>query len=35
MSITTDDAYVDADVALVTPLYGGPSPPCYVSNTDS
>jgi membrane fusion protein (multidrug efflux system) len=33
-SITTDDAYVDADVALVTPLYGGPVAAVHVSNTD-
>jgi membrane fusion protein, multidrug efflux system len=32
--ITTDNAYVDADVALVTPLYGGPVAASYVSNTD-
>lgn len=32
--ITTDDAYVDADVAQVTPLYGGPVAAAYVSNTD-
>jgi membrane fusion protein (multidrug efflux system) len=32
--ITTDNAYVDADVALVTPLYGGPVAAAYVSNTD-
>jgi membrane fusion protein, multidrug efflux system len=33
-SITTDDAYVDADVAQVTPLFGGPVAAVYVSNTD-
>jgi membrane fusion protein, multidrug efflux system len=32
--ITTDDAYVDADVAQVTPLYGGPVAAAYVSNTN-
>ena len=32
--ITTDDAYVDADVAQVTPLFGGPVAAVYVSNTD-
>ena len=32
--ITTDNAYVDADVAQVTPLYGGPVAAAYVSNTD-
>jgi membrane fusion protein (multidrug efflux system) len=32
--ITTDDAYVDADVAEVTPLFGGPVAAVYVSNTD-
>jgi membrane fusion protein (multidrug efflux system) len=32
--VTTDDAYVDADVAQVTPLYGGPVAAAYVSNTD-
>jgi membrane fusion protein (multidrug efflux system) len=32
--VTTDNAYVDADVALVTPLYGGPVAAAYVSNTD-
>jgi membrane fusion protein (multidrug efflux system) len=33
-SITTDDAYVDADVAQVTPLFGGPVAAVHVSNTD-
>jgi membrane fusion protein (multidrug efflux system) len=32
--VKTDNAYVDADVALVTPLYGGPVAAAYVSNTD-
>ena len=32
--VTTDNAYVDADVAQVTPLYGGPVAAAYVSNTD-
>lgn len=32
--ITTDNAYVDADVAQVTPLFGGPVAAAYVSNTD-
>ena len=32
--IKTDNAYVDADVALVTPLYGGPVQSALVSNTD-
>jgi membrane fusion protein (multidrug efflux system) len=32
--ITTDDAYVDADVAQVTPLFGGPVAAVHVSNTD-
>ncbi|HEY5101539.1 MAG TPA: HlyD family efflux transporter periplasmic adaptor subunit [Steroidobacteraceae bacterium] len=32
--ITTDNAYVDADVAQVTPLYGGPVAAAFVSNTD-
>jgi len=32
--VSTDNAYVDADVAQVTPLYGGPVAAAYVSNTD-
>src|ERR1700678_581404 len=32
--ITTDNAYVDADLVQVTPLYGGPVAASYVSNTD-
>jgi membrane fusion protein (multidrug efflux system) len=32
--VKTDNAYVDADVAQVTPLYGGPVAAAYVSNTD-
>jgi membrane fusion protein (multidrug efflux system) len=32
--VTTDNAYVDADVAQVTPLYGGPVAAAYVSNTN-
>jgi membrane fusion protein, multidrug efflux system len=32
--VTTDNAYVDADVALVTPLFGGPVAAAYASNTD-
>lgn len=32
--VTTDNAYVDADVAQVTPLYGGPVAAAYVTNTD-
>jgi membrane fusion protein, multidrug efflux system len=32
--ITTDNAYVDADLVQVTPLYGGPVAAAYVSNTD-
>jgi membrane fusion protein (multidrug efflux system) len=32
--VTTDNAYVDADVAQVTPLFGGPVAAAYVSNTD-
>src|SRR5579859_3503158 len=30
----TDDAYVDADLVQVTPLFGGPVAATYVSNTD-
>jgi len=33
--VTTDNAYVDADVAQVTPLYGGPVAAAYGSNTTS
>jgi len=32
--ITTDNAYVDADLVQVTPLFGGPVAAAYVSNTD-
>jgi membrane fusion protein, multidrug efflux system len=32
--VTTDDAYVDADLVQVTPLYGGPVAASYVTNTD-
>jgi membrane fusion protein, multidrug efflux system len=32
--ITTDNAYVDADLVQVTPLYGGPVAAAYASNTD-
>jgi membrane fusion protein, multidrug efflux system len=32
--VTTDNAYVDADLVQVTPLYGGPVAAAYVSNTD-
>jgi membrane fusion protein (multidrug efflux system) len=32
--VKTDNAYVDADVAQVTPLYGGPVAASYVSNTN-
>ncbi|MGA2342812.1 MAG: HlyD family efflux transporter periplasmic adaptor subunit [Steroidobacteraceae bacterium] len=32
--ITTDNAYVDADLVQVTPLFGGPVAATYVSNTD-
>jgi membrane fusion protein, multidrug efflux system len=32
--ITTDNAYVDADLVQVTPLYGGPVAAAYVSNTN-
>src|ERR1700722_10618236 len=32
--ITTDNAYVDADLVQVTPLYGGPVAAAYVSNTE-
>jgi membrane fusion protein, multidrug efflux system len=32
--IGTDDAYVDADLVQVTPLFGGPVAATYVSNTD-
>jgi membrane fusion protein (multidrug efflux system) len=32
--IKTDNAYVDADLVQVTPLYGGPVAASYVSNTD-
>jgi membrane fusion protein, multidrug efflux system len=32
--IGTDDAYVDADLVQVTPLFGGPVAAAYVSNTD-
>jgi membrane fusion protein (multidrug efflux system) len=31
--VTTDNAYVDADLVQVTPLYGGPVAAAYVSNT--
>jgi len=33
--VSTDDAYVDADLVQVTPLYGGPVAKSYVSNTDT
>jgi membrane fusion protein, multidrug efflux system len=32
--VTTDNAYVDADLVQVTPLYGGPVAAAYASNTD-
>jgi membrane fusion protein (multidrug efflux system) len=32
--IGTDNAYVDADLVQVTPLFGGPVAAAYVSNTD-
>jgi membrane fusion protein (multidrug efflux system) len=32
--IGTDNAYVDADLVQITPLYGGPVAASYVSNTD-
>ena len=32
--VRTDDAYVDADLVQVTPLFGGPVAATYVSNTD-
>lgn len=32
--VTTDNAYVDADLVQITPLYGGPIAAAYVSNTD-
>ena len=32
--ITTDNAYVDADLVQITPLFGGPVAAAYVSNTD-
>jgi membrane fusion protein, multidrug efflux system len=32
--IGTDDAYVDADLVQVTPLFAGPVAAAYVSNTD-
>src|SRR5271154_4705148 len=32
--ITTDNAYVDADLVQVTPLYGGPVAASFVTNTD-
>jgi membrane fusion protein (multidrug efflux system) len=32
--VSTDNAYVDADLVQVTPLYGGPVAASYVSNTD-
>jgi membrane fusion protein, multidrug efflux system len=32
--VTTDNAYVDADLVQVTPLYGGPVAAAYVSNTE-
>jgi membrane fusion protein, multidrug efflux system len=32
--VSTDNAYVDADVVLVTPLYGGPVAASYASDTD-
>jgi membrane fusion protein (multidrug efflux system) len=32
--VSTDNAYVDADLVQVTPLYGGPVAAAYVSNTD-
>jgi membrane fusion protein (multidrug efflux system) len=32
--VTTDNAYVDADLVEVTPLYGGPVAKVAVSNTD-
>jgi membrane fusion protein (multidrug efflux system) len=32
--IGTDDAYVDADLVQVTPLFGGPVAAAHVSNTD-
>jgi len=31
--ITTDNAYVDADLVQITPLFGGPVAATYVSNT--
>jgi membrane fusion protein (multidrug efflux system) len=33
--VTTDNAYVGADLVQVTPLYGGPVAAAYVSNTDT
>ena len=32
--VSTDNAYVDADLVQVTPLFGGPVAASYVSNTD-
>src|SRR5580704_8519742 len=32
--IGTDNAYVDADLVQVTPLFGGPVAAAYVSDTD-
>src|ERR1700722_6178075 len=32
--VSTDNAYVDADLVQVTPLYGGPIAKIAVSNTD-
>jgi membrane fusion protein (multidrug efflux system) len=32
--VNTDNAYVDADLVQITPLYGGPVAASYVSNTD-
>jgi membrane fusion protein (multidrug efflux system) len=32
--VSTDNAYVDADLVQITPLYGGPVAAAYVSNTD-
>ncbi len=32
--VTTDNAYVDADLVQVTPLFGGPVAASYVTDTD-
>ncbi len=31
--VSTDNAYVDADLVQITPLFGGPVAACYVSDT--